>query len=193
MPVQVDLDTISTNTSNSAQYQHNMEQHLNISLISYQDNWTDCVTHRDERVNQRIADVEEVLKVQAVQVQASQLNRPGHMCGYRSSYPKALPPTRKHTQHLSSESPEGAGMQVTQHAACQPGCPCRCQSQCRSSTPGLIDRVFGRIFLHYAGLPFVNAKCDTDSYGKRQAANISVEYWFPPGFAWSNILLLELT
>lgn len=113
IPVQLDLDTISTNISKSAQPQHNMEQRPHTSLIPHQDKLTDCVTHRDKRISQRIADVKEVLKVQAVQVQASQLNQPGHVWGYRSSYPKAFPRTRKHTQHLSSESPEGVGMQVT--------------------------------------------------------------------------------
>ena len=32
----------------------------------------------------------------------------------------------------------------------------------RSSTPGLVDRIFGQMFVDYAGLPFVSAKRDTD-------------------------------
>ena len=84
-------------------------------------------------------------------------------------------------------------MRVAQRGACRPGCPCNCHLQTRSSTPGLVDRVFGQMFVGYAGLPFVSAKCDTDSCEKSQAAHISVEYWFPLGFAWSKILRLQLT
>ena len=193
MRIQVDLDTVSTITYNAAQSQLNMEQNLHTSLIRHQDNLTDCLTHMYEQVDQRIGDVEELLKVQAAQMQASQFNQMGNSYGHRSSYPRALPPTRRHTQHLSSESSEGVGMRVTQRGACRPGCPCNCHLQARSSTPGLIDRVFGQMFVGYAGLPFVNAKCDTESCEKSQAAHISVEYWFPLGFAWSKILRLQLT
>ena len=114
------------------------------------------------------------------------------MYGHRSSYPGALPPNRKHTQHLSSGSSEGVGMRVTQRGICRSGCLCSCHLQSRSSTPRLVDCVFGQMLVGYAGLPFVNAKCDINSCEKSQAAHISVEYWFPLGFAWSKILRLQL-
>ena len=170
-----------------------MEQTLHTSLIRHQANLTDSLTHVYRQVDQRIGDVEELLKVQATQMQASQFNQLGNSYGHRPSYSKALPPTRKHTQHLSPESSEGVGMRVTQRGACRPGCSCNCHLQTRSSTPGFVDRVFGQMFVGYAGLPFVSAKCDTDSCEKSQAAHISVEYWFPLGFAWSKILRLQLT
>lgn len=61
------------------------------------------------------------------------------------------------------------------------------------STRGLVDRVLGQMFVGYAGLPLINAKCDTDTCEKIQAAHVSVEYWFPLGFVWSKILRLQLT
>ena len=193
MRIQVGLDAISTTTSNSAQFQINMEQYLHTSLVRHQDNVTDRFTQIYKHVDQRIGDVEELLKIQSAQMQASQLDQMGTLYGHRSSYPRALPPTRRHTQHLSSESSEGVGMRVIQRGACRPGCPCNCHLQARSSTPGLIDRVFGQMFVGYAGLPFVSAKCDIESCEKSQAAHISVEYWFPLGFAWSKILRLQMT
>ena len=84
-------------------------------------------------------------------------------------------------------------MRVTQRGACRPGCPCNCHLQTRSSTPGLLDRVFGQMFVGYAGLPFVSAKCDKESCQTSQAAHVSVEYWFPLGFAWSKIFRFQLT
>lgn len=193
MRFQVSLDTITTSSSNPAQSQLNTRQNLHTSLVRHQDNLTDRSPRMYKRVGQRIADVEELLKVQAARMQDRQLDQLGTLYGHRSPYPGLLPPNRKHTQHLSSGSSDGVGMRVTQRGACRPGCPCNCHSHSRVSTPGLVDRVFGQMFVGYAGLPFVNIKCDTDSCGKSQAANISVEYWFPPGFAWSNILRFELT
>ena len=126
-------------------------------------------------------------------MQANYLNQLGNSYGHRSSYPRASPPIRKDTQHMSAESSEGVRMRVAQRGACRPGCPCNCHLQTRYSTHGLVDRVFGHMFVGYAGFPFVSAKCDTDSCENSQAAHISVEYWFPLGFAWSKILHLQLT
>lgn len=84
-------------------------------------------------------------------------------------------------------------MGVTQYGACRPGCLCVCHVQTRSLTPGLIDRVFGQLFVGYAGLPLVNTECDSASRGKNQAAHVSVEYWFSLGFVWSKILRLQVT
>lgn len=49
------------------------------------------------------------------------------------------------------------------------------------------------MFVGYAGLPFVSAKCDKESCQTSQAAHVSVEYWFPLGFAWSKIFRFQLT
>lgn len=84
-------------------------------------------------------------------------------------------------------------MGVMQYGACRPGCPCVCRVQTRSSTPGLVDHVFGQLFVGYAGLPLVNAKYDIASCEKNQAAHVSVKYWFPLGFVWSKILRLKVT
>ena len=126
-------------------------------------------------------------------MQASQLNQLGNSYGRRPSYSRRLPPTRKQIQHQQSKSSEDVGMRVTQYCACRPGCLCVCHVQTRSLTPGLIDRVFGQLFVGYAGLPLVNAECDSASRGKNQPAHVSVEYWFRLGFVWSKILRLQVT
>jgi len=193
MRIRVDLATISTVSSNSAQIQLSMEENLQNSLVRCQDDLTEFVTRMHQQTDQRIGNVEELLNVQAAQMQASQLNQLGNSYGRRPSYSRPLPPTRKHTQHQQFKSSEDVGMRVTQYDACRPGCPCLCHIQTRSSTPGLIDRVFGQLFVGYAGLPLVNAKCDIASCEKNQAAHVSVEYWFPFGFVWSKILRLQVT
>ncbi len=193
MRIRVDLDSISTVSSSSAQIQINMEENLQSSLVHHQDDLTKLLTRLYQQVDQRIGNVEESLKVQADQMQASQLNQLGNSYGRRPSYSRPLPPARKQTQHQESKSSEDVGMKVTQYGTCRPRCHCRCHVQTRSSTPGLVDRVFGQLFVGYAGLPLGSAKCDMVSCERNQAAHVTVEYWFPLGFVWSKILLLQLT
>ena len=191
--IRVDLDKISTISSNSAQIQISMEESLQSSLVRHRDDLTEFLTRIQQQTDQRIDNVEGLLKLQAAQLQASQLDRLGNSYGHRPSYSRPLPPARKQTQHQELTGPEDFGMRLTQHNVCQPGCLCRCHVQTRSSTPGLVDRVFGQLFVGYAGLPLLNAKCDINSCEKNQAAQFSVEYWFPLGFVWSKILRFQIT
>ena len=191
--IRVDLKNISMASSSSAQIQANMEENLQTSLVRHHDDLTDSLAHLYEQVDQRIGNVEELLKVQTAQMETSQLNQLGTSYGRRPSYSRPAPVSRQPTQWEEIKSSEDVGIKVTQYAACARGCPCRCHVQTRSSTFALVDRVFGQMFVGYAGLPLINAKCDTDTCEKKQAAHLSVEYWFPLGFLWSKILRLQLT
>lgn len=191
--IRVDLEEISAASSSSARIQANMEENLQTSLVRHRDDLAESLTHISQQVDQRIGNVEELLKVQTAQMQASQFIQLGTSYGRRPSYSRPAIVSRQRTQHEKVNSSEDIGMRVTRYAACARGCPCRCHIQTRSSTPGMVDRVFGQMFVGYAGLPLISAKCDTDTCEKHQAAHISVEYWFPIGFVWSKILRLQLT
>ena len=193
MRIRVDLETISAVSSNSAQAQLNMESNLQNNLVRHREDMTKFLTDLYQQVDQRIGNVEELLKVQAGQMQASQFDQLGNSYGHRPPFPRRLPPARKSSQHQESSNIEDVGVRVSQFGTCRLGCYCTCHRQSRSSTPGLVDRVFGQLFVGYAGLPLINTRCDTDSCEKNQAAHVSVEYWFPLGFLWSKILRLQLT
>lgn len=74
MRIRVDLETISTVSSNSAQIQLHMEENLQSSLVRHRDDLTESLTYIYQHIDQRIGKVEELLKVQAAQMQTSQLN-----------------------------------------------------------------------------------------------------------------------
>ena len=78
------------------------------------------------------------------------------------------------------------------HSNCYSGCPCLCHVSQRAFTPGLMDRVFGQLFVQYSGLPLLSSKCDKKECMKSQTPHVSVEYWFPLGFCWSQIVRLQL-
>jgi hypothetical protein len=183
MRIRLDLETLSAVTSQSAQEQNILRDEVLGGLAEVY-----------RQVDQRIGRVEEMLKIQSDQIQASQLNQLG-------PFYRAPPPHRRRFPRATStdsEPPkparsEGVGIRVTQYAiACQPGCPCACHSRRGSATPALVDRILGQLFVGYAGLPVISPKCDTDACEKPQIPHVSVEYWFPLGFFWSQILRLQM-
>ena len=191
--IRVVLDEIQIASSSTACNQTNMDTALQTTLVHHRDELADSMTQVYRQFDRRIGNVEELLKVQTAQMQASQFSLLGTSYGRRPSYSRPAKGTRLPTQHKEVKSAERIGMRVTQYAVCARGCSCRCHLQIRSSTPGIVDRVFGQIFVGYVGLPLINAKCDINTCEKNQAAHISFEYWFPLGFVWSKILRLQLT
>ena len=187
--IRVDLAEISLVGAKSAR----VEENLKTSLVRHHDDFTETLTRMYQQVDQRIGNVEDLLRQQTSQLQASQANQLGTAYGRRSSYTRPPVVSRQPTQHTDSKSAENIGMRVTRYASCAQGCPCRCHVQQRTSTPGLVDRVFGQMFVGYAGLPVLNTKCDSSTCEKAQAAHVNVEYWFPFGFVWSKIVRLQLT
>jgi hypothetical protein len=49
-----------------------------------------------------------------------------------------------------------------------------------------------KLFVGYAGLPLLSPKCDAEDCEKSQVPEISLEYWFPLGFFWSQIVRLQV-
>lgn len=191
--VRLGLETVLTVTSQSAQEQHVLGDELLNRLAQLQSGVTDTVTHAD-RVEQRISGVEEMLKAQTDQLQASQANQMGPF--YRSP-----PPYRKRFLHAESKAgglikapcTEGVGVRVTPYmTTCQPGCSCSCHSPKRSATPVLVQRVLGQLFVEYAGIPLFSPKCDLRTCERSQIPHVSVEYWFPLGVFWSQIVRLSV-
>ena len=119
MRIRYDLETLSTVSFNSAQNQLSMQENLHSSLIRYQGSLTESLTQLYQHVDRRIGNVEELLKVQAVHMQASQLNQLGCSYGRRPSYSRPPPPSRKQTQHQVSLNSEEVGMRVKQYGACR--------------------------------------------------------------------------
>ena len=194
MRIRVDLQTISTLGSQSIKSQDTIHENLQTSLVRHHDNLSHSLSKMYEKVNQRVSTVEELLRQQASQLESNQVKQLGSMYGDPSTYIRQYPrPRRRSTQHPLDSNPQDIGFRVSQYNACRSGCPCSCHVQANSSTPGVIDRVFGQMFVGYAGLPFLSPKCNTAICEKSQAAQISLEYWFPLGFVWSQIIRFRLT
>lgn len=192
--IRVDLENISSVSSTSAEHQIHMEQNIQTSLVHHRDDLAVSLSQLYEQVDQRIGSVEALLKRHTDHLQFSQSNQLGNSYGRRPSFSRSAIVSRQPTQHETDIKSSGdVGIRVARYATCSPGCPCRCHTHKRRSTPGLVNRVFGQLFIGYTGLPLVNAQCDTDMCERKQPARVSVEYWFPLGFLWSSIVRLQAT
>jgi ankyrin repeat protein len=60
------------------------------------------------------------------------------------------------------------------------------------ASPNILSRVLGQLFVDFAGLPFLNQKCNLETCIKSRSSKFSVEYWFPMGFLSSAIVRLHI-
>lgn len=68
MRIWLDLDTISTSSSDSAQNQASMEENLQTTFVRHRDDPTEFLAHAYPQVDQRVGNVEELLKTQTAQL-----------------------------------------------------------------------------------------------------------------------------
>ena len=195
MRVRLDLEALSTVTTESIQNQStSWNEFLRCLALQHKD-VTESVSGTYQLVDQRISRVEEMLKAQSAQIQASQLAQIGPL------YNMGPPSSRRRHSRASSRTrvpqlparSEAVGVRLTQYATvCRQGCLCACHSQTRSMMGGFMDRMLGRLFVSYAGMPLLSSPCDLDTCDKSQAPRVSVEYWYPLGFCWSQIIQLQI-
>ena len=192
--VRLQLDSISTMNDDSFKAQLAMHQGLEASFGRQHDELTSSMNAAYEHIEQRIGKVEELLMEQSRRFETSQLRVLGTAYGEPSSYiKKPSKIVRRETQHLNEAKPADIGIRLSHYRHCRPGCTCNCHKETRSSSPALVDRVFGHMFVGYTGLPFLKSKCDTSSCEMSQPAQVNLEYWFPLGFFWSKILRVQMT
>ncbi|KAL8821216.1 MAG: hypothetical protein Q9191_007356 [Dirinaria sp. TL-2023a] len=193
MRIRLDLQTISTVTSQSVQDRDIMRKDLETSLVRHHESLEDSLAMVYQRVDQRISSVEQLLKDQSMQLQADQFSQMGPFYRHRSPSPRREPRMSGPAPPASkSEGSRAVGVRVSQYSTCRAGCPCACHKPSKAATPGLLDRIVGQIFVGYAGLPLLGAKCDTRTCEKAQSPAVSFEYWFPMSFVWSQILQLKV-
>ena len=176
MRIRLDIETISTVTLQSSQDQ-----------IAQQEKFVSSLAGVDERVSR----VEAMLQAQAYQLLANQSKQVGSSYNVSATPPRRSPPLAKNISTTSVRS-EGLGVRVTPYViVCRSGCACTCHLQQKFSSSALLNRVFGQLFVGYAGLPLISPKCNTQTCQESRASQINLEYWFPLGFFSSTIIRMQ--
>ena len=179
--VRVDIENISTVAANSSHQQTALRDEL--------------LQHSDlhQRVDQRVGRIVELLENQSNRLQDGQATQLGPF--YRAPLRNRRQPVPALKQKKSSRDPpqsEGVSVKVLQYAsACQTRCPCSCHAFKKSASPAFLSRVLGQMFIGYTGLPLFSPKCSSQQCQKGQVPRVSLEYWFPLGFFWSQILSVQ--
>lgn len=196
--IRLDLESLSTilpqmNTRATEESQ-GLRNEVIDSLAQHHDGVQASLHQVYDQVDQRISKVEDMLKKQGDQVQSEQLMQFGPL--YR---PLPIDRRRRSSEtalRLKALQParsEGVRVRLNQYAStCQFDCRCSCHTSKRSSTPAIVDRVLGQLFVGYAGIPLVNDKCDASECEKSQIPYVNLEYWFPLGIFWSQIVRLQV-
>ena len=97
------------------------------------------------------------------------------------------------TRKTKTPQGEGVAINVCRYAlACPTTCVCSCHTKAKAPASALINRVLGQLFVGAAGIPFLSTECDYQACKSSQAPRVSVEYWFPLGVFWSQIVRLQV-
>ncbi|KAK0701881.1 ankyrin repeat-containing protein-like protein [Lasiosphaeria miniovina] len=156
---------------------------------------SELMSHKYSQVDQRLERVEALLQTQATQMHAAQSFQAGRL--YNTSAPPARRrPVRRVSPSSASRIQAGSDsirMRLRQaRTTCQSTCRCSCHSVLNKKTPASVDGLLGQLFVGFSGWPFLSAKCDSAACTGQRTSSVSLEYWFPLGICWSQIVRFSL-
>ncbi|KAI1880790.1 hypothetical protein JX265_001030 [Neoarthrinium moseri] len=195
MQIRLELDRLSMNQS-PPQYNDGfiVEKALMSMLNGHHETMSGLFSQQYSRVDDRLSRVEGLLESQTSRMKTSQISQFGSL--YNPLPPPArMRPARPMSpgakqRHLDSSS---VRLRLRQHvAACRAGCPCACHVTQRAASPTFMNKLLGQLFIGYTGFPFLGRNCDSRMCERSQGSSMSVEYWFPASFCFSQILRLQL-
>ena len=103
------------------------------------------------------------------------------------------PTSKTRPPKTTTPNTQGIAINVSQYAsACPPTCFCSCHVQARVPMPVFVNRVLGQLFVGAAGIPFLSAKCNSQTCKNSRVRRVTAEYWFPLGVFWSQIVRLQV-
>jgi hypothetical protein len=155
------------------------ETHLN-SLVTHHAALSTQLDGHYQDINNRLGLLEQLLFQQR---QEPNWPPPTYATAATASSNKPTPPP--------SPSLESLQILVAQRPSCQSWCPCACHAKRKPGVtePGIAEKVIGKMFIGYAGLPILNRRCDFRGCTHQRSPSIVVEYWFPWWFVAMNIKL----
>ncbi|KAL8958300.1 MAG: hypothetical protein Q9193_004614 [Seirophora villosa] len=190
--IRLDINALSSITLEAARTPATLQDTLQEDLARHHHQFENALDRVYAQVDERIGAVQALLEAQSAQLAVNQTNQLGDIYGPRYRQ-RPRRPAKRITQHPHADGNPSIAVRVNQYSPCHSGCQCICHVESKSSTPSIVDRVLGQVFVGYSGLPCLNSKCDLDTCEKSQSPNMSFEYWFPLGFVWSQIVRFRWT
>ena len=196
--IRLDLESLSAVvpqlTKEATHQTQGMREEVMLNLAQHHNGVQSSISHVYDKVDQRIAKVEEMIQQQGHQLQIQQTMQIGPYLRPRPAGRRR--PSSDSASRLNALQPsrsKGVRIRLNQYtSSCNSDCRCACHTSKRSSTPTVVDRILGQLFVGYAGIPLLNDKCDVSECDKSQIPYLNMEYWFPLGLFWSQIVRLQL-
>lgn len=164
-------------------------------LEQHHSTMSEMLTHKYSTVDQRLERVEALLQNQAMQMHTAQARQAGRL------YNTSAPPARQRLVRTISPSSvariqagsDTVKMRLRQaRTTCQATCRCSCHSVKDKKTPTFMDGLVGQLFVGFSGWPLLSSKCDSAACTGQRTSSVNLEYWFPLGICWSQIVRFSL-
>ena len=190
--IRLDLENLSITASESTKSQTRRQDDVSSQLIEFRESLESSLGQQHAGIERRLGTLESLHRAQQHVVRGKHIDE---------IYSVRRPPASNYSARRSDVSSKqyvrsrtnAIGLRVKQYSfACRADCSCSCHNVRRSSSPKSVNLLLGQLFASYAGLPVLSDPCDMETCEKKQTPSISVEYWFPAGFAWSRIVRLQL-
>lgn len=199
MQVRIQLEELTVKVSESASAERSQpnipSSFIQALLDEHQKSVAQNMSQQYLQVDERLGRVEALIRAQSAAVHASQASQIGPL------YNPSTPPARRNTARgLSPASASRIRSNSTSvrvrlrqaHSTCQTGCSCSCHAESNAKTPSFMERMLGQVFIGYSGIPLLSNKCDSGECAQKQIPTANMEYWFPLGFCWSQIVRFHL-
>lgn len=188
------VEPISAHTTVSLQFDNDLKQDV-LKIVSKDRVYiASSLDEVNRTVDERLGKIEEMMKNQETRFYQGQENRLGPYYGSATQHGRQLSRARKGSgsyRHLRSRA-DAVGIRLARYSiTCRPRCSCVCHKEKRSATPAFLDRLFGQLFVGYSGVPGLSPKCNESTCEVSQTTRINLEYWFPLGLFWSQIVRLQ--
>lgn len=146
-----------------------------------------------KQVHERLARLEALLQSQAEKMTSAQFRQMGPYLN------QSMPPTRRNAVRAVGPDTESRiraravdGRLRKPVSACSSQCSCSCHVLRHSQTPAMLRGIIGQLFVGFSGVPMLSQKCDSVGCQKQQNTNLDIEFWFPLGLFWSQIVRFQM-
>ncbi|KAK5128007.1 hypothetical protein LTR85_005124 [Meristemomyces frigidus] len=192
--VRLQTETILHASTNITQQHRDLHDELRQGLAIQHVGLDSSIAQFQDHIDSRLKRIEESLSNQESRLYDSQAKQLGpEMSRIAKQRARAArDPQRKGVSVRGAQS-DAIGIRMTQQVGfCRKNCACSCHKQKKTATPTAVDRWLGQLSLEFAGIPMINVRCSSRSCERSQSPQVSLEYWFPLGFLWSQIVRLRM-
>jgi hypothetical protein len=123
---------------------------------------------------------------------SERLERAGRRLSINPPYKEKATTSQEPPPPYSSFDPHGLQVVGYRYQSCVAGCPCRCHKRYHHSTPPVLSKVLGSLFVGYSSLVVNHPRCDESSCQRPSRFSLQLIYCFP-GWFLNRAIIMAMT